>query len=121
MDILILIGRILFGALIVFAGTNHILQMKKSAAFARMKGVPMPELANIVTGLLLLFGGLSFFLGKWMPEGAIALLVFFIPVTLMMHNFWKIKDPQKKKMEMQFFMGNMMVVGLLLITLGLIQ
>ena len=45
------------------------------------------------------------------------LVLFLIPVTLMMHKFWGISDPQAAQMQMIMFMKNLsMLGGALLIT-----
>jgi uncharacterized membrane protein YphA (DoxX/SURF4 family) len=82
--------------------------------YAQSKGVPAPKLAVIFTGLLLLLGGLSILTGYQTDAGLILLLVFFIPTTFMMHNFWKVEDQQMKMIEMINFMKNMALVGSLL-------
>jgi putative oxidoreductase len=40
------------------------------------------------------------------------LIVFFmIPVTFSFHQFWKIKDPMQKQMEMATFLKNISILG----------
>jgi len=118
METIIIIGRILFGALILFAGINHFTSFSKTIAYTKSKRVPAPALATAITGLMLLFGGLAFIANWYIGLGALILVIFFVPTTLMMHNFWKETDPTKKMTQMHFFMGNMMVVGLLLMMIG---
>ena len=43
--------------------------------------------------------------------GAIALLVFLVPVTLFMHKFWGISDAQQAHMQMINFMKNVALMG----------
>jgi uncharacterized membrane protein YphA (DoxX/SURF4 family) len=71
------------------------------------KGVPMPKLAVLGAGVLLLIGGLSIITGFQPTIGVIALVVFFLPVTFLMHNFWAVQDPMAKMGEKTNFVKNM--------------
>lgn len=72
---------------------NHFTQVGSMSGYAKMKGVPLPMLAILGTGVLMGLGGLSILVG-YMPTVGVALLVIFLlPTTLMMHNFWTIEDP----------------------------
>jgi putative oxidoreductase len=67
-------GRFIFGGFFIMNGINHLLSSRTMAQYAAAKGVPVPEGAVVLTGLLILFGGISILLG-WRPElgiGAIA-------------------------------------------------
>ena len=75
------------------------------------KGVPQPKLMTIVTGLMLLVGGLMVILGVWGDVGALLLVAFLIPTALIMHNFWKETDPMNKQMEMVAFNKDIALAG----------
>lgn len=62
--------------------------------YAKLKGVPFPAIAEGMTGLMLVPGGLSIAIGIYPFVGIVLLLVFRVPVSLLMHNFWKLEDPQ---------------------------
>ncbi|GAB4514603.1 MAG: hypothetical protein Kow0047_26510 [Anaerolineae bacterium] len=111
MDVLFLIGRIIYGGFFVFNGLNHFMQMGMLTGYAQSKGVPSPRLAVAGTGLLLLLGGLSILLGFQPYIGVLLLAIFLIPTSVMMHNFWAVADPQMKAMEMVNFMKNMALLG----------
>ncbi len=107
MEIAFLIGRIILGIYYLFNASNHFMRLEMMSGYAASKGVPAPKLAVIVSGLLLVIGGLSILTGFQPLIGVIALVVFFLPVTFMMHNFWAVEDQQMKIMEMIQFMKNM--------------
>ncbi len=113
-EILTFLGRILFGAYFVYSGYNHFKNQKGYIAYAKHKGVPNPNLAVPLTGLLLVVGGFGFFLNLLIVESAFILLIFMIPTTLMMHAFWKEKDPTLKANEHIAFMKNVAIIGALL-------
>jgi len=56
-------------------------------------------------------GGLSILLGYRARIGAWLLVIFLVPVTLMMHNFWVVKDPMMAQMQMVMFMKNLSMLG----------
>jgi putative oxidoreductase len=95
MSIGFLIGRILVGAFYLYNAVHHLLSFSMLTEYAKSKGVPLPGVAVAGAGVLLLVAGVTILLG-WLPElGVVALVVFFIPVTFMMHNFWTEAEPQK--------------------------
>jgi putative oxidoreductase len=101
---LVLVGRILVGAYYLYNALNHLVFAPgQLTEYAASKGVPLPLLAVIVTGLLLLIGGLSILLGVLPRVGVLALVVFFLPVTFWMHDFWNAADPQMRVFQMTQF------------------
>jgi putative oxidoreductase len=108
---LFLIGRIIFGGYFVYSGINNFLNTAMLAQFTAGKGVPLPELAVLFTGLLLLVGGASILLGFWPEIGVFCLVLFLAFVTPMMHNFWTVADPAARTGEMGNFMKNLALLG----------
>ena len=60
---------------------------------------------------LLLIGGLSIITGIFPAAAVLALAVFLVPVTFMMHNFWAVQDPAMKMNERIGFTKNMAMLG----------
>ena len=111
MKIIFLIARIVLGSYYLFGASGHFFQLNMMAGYTASKGVPMPEVAVIVTGLLLLIGGASILTGYKPTIGVIALVVFFLPVTLMMHNFWTVDDQMMRMTEMVMFLKNIALLS----------
>ncbi len=99
MDVIVLIGRILFAFLFLTSGYAHFAQRKMMAQFAGAKGVPMPMPAVLGGGVLLVAGGIMVLLGLWADLGALLLVIFLLPTAVLMHAFWKETDPQSRQME----------------------
>lgn len=115
------IGRILFGGFFLFSGLGHFTQLKSMAAYAAVHGVPYPEAAVALTGVLLLIGGASVLFGV-APRAGLALLVaFLVPVTAIMHPFWTVTDAQQRMVEMVSFMKNVALIGASLVLMALPQ
>ena len=67
-----------------------------------------------ISGLMAIIGGLSVLLGLHAKAGGVLLLLFLIPVTFMMHNFWTYQDPIESQMQMIHFLKNLAIMGGLL-------
>ncbi|WP_067829838.1 DoxX family protein [Nocardia inohanensis] len=111
MDVLVLIGRVLFVLLFLSSGFGHIAQADAMAQYAKFKGVPMPKPAVMASGVLLIAGGLSVLLGVWADLGALLLFVFLLPTAFLMHAFWKETDAQAKQTEMVHFNKDLALAG----------
>jgi putative oxidoreductase len=102
-------GRLFYVAIFLMSGLTHF--TAKPVAYAAAAGVPFPALAVPASGVLALAGALSVLLGYHARIGAWLLVLFLVPVTLMMHNFWAIKDPMMAQMQMAMFMKNVSMLG----------
>ncbi len=115
MKYLVLLGRILFSAIFIEAGPGHF--SRETIAFAAGHGVPLANIAVPLSGAMAIAGGLSVLFGYRARVGAWLLVLFLVPVTLMMHNFWAVADPMGARMQQIMFMKNLsMLGGALLIT-----
>jgi uncharacterized membrane protein YphA (DoxX/SURF4 family) len=111
MDVLALIGRLIVGGYFLSAGVKHVLELDSMAGYAASKGVPLPGLAVIGSGLLLVAGGALILLGLKVRWGAWLVILFLIPTSFMMHAFWTVSDPQAAQGEMVNFTKNIALVG----------
>lgn len=111
MNALFLLGRIIFGGYFLYNGINHFLSYPMMAGYAASKGTPMPELAVIGSGILLLVGGACVLLGLVPRLGLACIAVFLLGVTPIMHNFWAVPDPQARMGEMINFTKNFALLG----------
>ncbi len=121
MEIAFLVGRIIVGLYWLMGAVNHFTQVKSMVPYAKMKNVPLAELAVPGTGVMLLIASLSILTGIYPVVAVAALIVFLVPVTIMMHNFWSIEDPMAKMSDMIMFTKNMSMLGYTLILLGIPQ
>lgn len=119
MNATFLIGRIVFGGFFLINGINHFTMLGMMTAYTEAKGVPAAGPAVALTGLLLIFGGLSVLLGFLPRLGLAALIVFLVSVTPLMHGFWQVAEPQARMMETTQFMKNTALLGAALALLRL--
>jgi putative oxidoreductase len=102
-------GRFLFALIFLMAGLTHF--NSETIAYAASQGVPLASVAVPLSGVLALAGGLSVALGYKTRIGALLLVLFLVPVTLMMHRFWGLSDPQAAMMQQGMFMKNLSMLG----------
>ena len=114
MDVVLIIGRVLFSLMFVFGGLNHFTQAEALTGYATFKKVPFPKLSNLLSGAVLIAGGLSVILGVYADLGALLLAAVLLAMAVMMHNFWA-ADDQSKQVEMISFMKNVSMAGAALI------
>src|SRR3989344_4630380 len=110
-ELLFLIGRIVYGGFFVLMSLNHFTKTAMMAQYTASKKVPSAKSAVYISGLFLLLGGLGMILGVYTQFAVLLLVTFLVAVSLTMHNFWQIQDPQQKQMEMINFMKNMALAG----------
>ncbi|MGW7367641.1 DoxX family membrane protein [Streptomyces sp. NPDC054841] len=111
MDVLVLIGRILFAVVFLASAVGHLTKSKEMGAYAASKGLPAPVPATVLSGVLLLLGGLSVALGIWADLGALLLAVFVFPTAVLMHPFWKESDPGTRQLEQVMFLKDVALGG----------
>jgi putative oxidoreductase len=107
MDVLVLIGRILFAALFLNSAIGHLTQSKAMAGYAGSKGVPAPRAVVFASGILLAAGSLSVLLGIWADLGA-----------LLMHNFWTLSNAEARQDDMIHFLKDVALSGACLMLLA---
>ena len=109
-----LLGRLIVGVYFIFNGLNHLMNLDMLSQYAASKGVQASKAMTIITGIMLLVGGGSILTGFEPIIGSIILILFLLPTSFILHNFWAIDNPQMKMVEMTNFTKNLALVGLLL-------
>ncbi|HEY0479999.1 MAG TPA: DoxX family protein [Kofleriaceae bacterium] len=109
MPYIVLLGRILFAAIFLAAAPRHF--TNEAAAHAADLGVPLARLAVPLSGFIALAGGLGVLVGYQTRVGAWLLVAFLVPVTLMMHAFWRFDDPVVVHTQQAMFMKNISMIG----------
>lgn len=109
MPYVVLIRRLLFAAIFIAAAPRHFTQ--EGISHAAELGVPWAPVLVPVSGVMACAGGLSILLGCMTRGGAWILVAFLIPVTLMMHAFWTVSDPQQMHTQQAMFAKNLSLLG----------
>ena len=105
----ILLGRIMFAAIFVAAAPGHFIPATIQAAASH--GVPMASFLVPLSGIIAFAGGLSVMIGYKARLGAWLLVLFLVPVTIAMHNFWAVQDATMAQTQQAMFMKNIALMG----------
>ena len=105
----VLAGRQLFSLIFILASAEHF--SPAAIASAARHGVPWPDFLVPISGVIALVGGLSVLLGFKTRIGAGLLIIFLVPVTVMMHNFWALTDSPMQQIERAMFLKNLTMLG----------
>ncbi len=116
-DSFIALGRILLSAIFVMSGIQKLTAWQQTADQMRNEGLVAVEILLIGAVVLELGGGLLLLFGFLTRLGAIALILFLIPVTLIMHDFWQYSGAAQQN-QMAHFMKNLALIGGLFAVLG---
>jgi putative oxidoreductase len=109
MRFLVLAGRILFALIFVTAAPRHF--SREGMEHAAQLGAPLAGLLVPISGVLALAGGLSIALGYKARWGAWSLVAFLLPVTYIMHAFWRLQDPILAHTQQAMFAKNISMLG----------
>ena len=120
MDVVLVIGRVLFALLFINSGIAHLTKLEAMTGYAKYKKVPAAKLGVIVSGLMILVGGLYIALGIYADLGALLIALFLIPTSFLMHAFWKETDATAKQNESIGFFKNLSMAGAALIIFALV-
>ena len=114
-----LLGRIAIAAIFLVSGTAKLFDVPGTAAYMSGVGIPYAETLAMVAGIAEVLGALALAFGALTRIGAIGLILFLIPTTLLFHNFWALEGDEQQ-MQMAHFLKNLGIVGglILLISYG---
>ncbi len=104
-SMIVLLGRVLF-SVIFFEAAPRLLSHPPAA----LPGVPLAPIAVPLAGVIALLGAVSVLLGYRAKIGGWLLMLFLVPVTFTLHNFWAAKDPAAA-MQLVMFMKNISILG----------
>ena len=109
MKYIVLLGRILYS--LIFLNSGLFLFSGTAAGYASSKGVPLASFLVPFSGVMAIVGGLLIVLGYKAKLGAWLIVAFLIPVTFIMHAFWKETDPNQMQMQISNFLKNISMLG----------
>ena len=107
--ILIPVGRLLFALIFITAAPRHF--TREGAQHAAELGLPAAPLLVPISGAMALVGGLSVAIGYKARWGAWTLVAFLVPVTLVMHAFWRLHVATAVHVQQAMFAKNLSMLG----------
>ena len=113
-NLVLLLGRLLIATIFIMSGLHKITAFAGTSEQIAEAGVPLASYVTYVVILLELIGGGSVAVGYKSKYGAVLLILFLVPVTLLIHDFWTYSGDQMME-EMINFMKNLAILGGLLV------
>jgi putative oxidoreductase len=116
-----LLGRFLITFIFFRSAFGKITNFPGVAGNMAAKGMPYAEFLLVGAIVFELVGALCVLLGWKARWGALALLIFLIPATLIFHNFWAIDPAQMREVANQanHFFKNLTIMGALVFIMGM--
>jgi putative oxidoreductase len=106
-----LIARVLLGLIFVMSGFSKISGFEGTQQYMASYGMPLTAVLLVGAIIVEILGGLSIILGLWARAGAVALVLFLIPATLVFHTDFA------DQTQLIMFLKNLSIMGgLLLVT-----
>ena len=120
MDIVLVIARVLFALIFISSGISYLTKLEAMTWYAQYKKVPAAKFSVLLSGLMILIGGLYIAFGVYADLGALLLALFLIPRAFLMHAFWKETYPTAKQNETISFFKDLSLAGAALIIFALV-
>ncbi len=117
-DIADLLGRIFIAFLFIYEALDSLVFYDKTKATMSLYGLTWHQDFLLVTIIfILLFGAILVLIGYYANFGAILLILYWLPFTLIVYSFWD--DPQEEQRKNAvFFMRNLAMIGGLLLLMA---
>ena len=108
-------SRVLLTLIFLVAAAGKLLDFNGTARDMAARGVPIAPVLLAVAIALEITGALLILAGFHARLGAILLILFLVPVTIVMHNFWASEGNQRIADLLQFLKNLSILGGLLLV------
>lgn len=120
MEVIEIIGKVLFSLLFIGSGINHFKNTSAMAGYARSKGLKFAELNVYLSGVLLVLAPVALIFGVFETASLLSLAIFLLLTSFIFHAYWKETDPMAKMNEQIAFNKNVSLVGAILIIISLL-
>jgi putative oxidoreductase len=117
-DFLDLIGRLCLAFIFLFEAFDSIVYYEATRGKMDIYGLTWnQDLFLIGAIILLLVGGVFLMIGYRAPFAALCLLLYWVPITMIIHSFWN--DPEEiRRIQSILFMRNVAIIGGLLLVIA---
>ncbi|SDY39438.1 DoxX family protein [Halopenitus persicus] len=105
-----LLSRVLFALVIGYLALGNLLDLESSVGYAKSKGAPLASVSVPLGSLGLITGALAVLIGVYPVLGALAVIIFLVPITVIMHDFWTMEG-QERQNERIHFLKNIGLIG----------
>jgi putative oxidoreductase len=107
-----LVARSFLAVIFIYTGLNKVFNFAQTSELMAKVGLPIVGVLLVFTIAFQILGGLSIIIGYKAEIGAILLIIFLIPATIVFHN--PLADPS----QFNNFFKNLSIIGGLLLVLA---
>ena len=109
-----LLGRVLLSFIFIYDAYDSIFYFRETKENMTAYGLTWQQDLQLSGAIfLLILGGLMVLLGYRAKMGAVLLLLYWVPVTFIVHSYWNAPE-EMKRLESILFMKNLAIIGGLL-------
>lgn len=112
--IFMFIARLCISGIFLYGAYLKFFFYDASFQYIASKNLPMIPVLLIGAAIVEVIGGLSLIFGYKARAGAILLILYLIPTTILFHDFWNIVEPIAKQLQTIMFLKNLAIFGGLL-------
>lgn len=120
MEVLLVIGKILFSYLFVTSGINHFKNLNAMTGYAQYKKLPLAKPAVIASGVLLVVAPVLFIVGVFEVLSLALISAFLTATAFIFHAYWNETDATAKMNEQISFNKEISLVGAALALIALL-
>jgi putative oxidoreductase len=104
------IGRVLISSICLVSGIAKLTNPVETAGYMTSVGIPASDVLVYVAGIAEILGALAILLGFVARLGALGLILYLIPTTLLFHDFWNFSGAEQKT-QLVNFLKNLAILG----------
>jgi putative oxidoreductase len=120
MEIIEIVGKVLFSLLFIGSGINHFKNTSSMSKYAMSKGLLFADLNVYLSGVLLVVAPIALIFGVFETAALASLAVFLLLTAFIFHPYWKETDVMAKMNEQIAFNKEVSLVGAILIIISLL-
>ena len=114
---MLLVARACLASVYFVSAVQKTLYFPISVKAFRAVGVPFAHTSVVLTVILHFVGSIGMFSGTYVEECAIALALFTVVATLIVHDFWNLEG-QERMADQRIFLAHFGVIGGLLMVVA---
>lgn len=109
-----LLSRVLFALAVGYLALGNLLDLESSVGYAKHKGAPLASVRVPLGSLGLIAGALAVLTGVYPALGALAVIAFLVPITVIMHDFWTLEGQDRQNEQIHFLKNIGLISGALI-------
>jgi putative oxidoreductase len=114
-----LVGRLVLAWFFLSSSFAYGAQWHATVMLLALKDLPVPALLLFGAILLMIVGGISLVFGFYARAGALMLFAFTVCASVLLHDYWHIRDTATRAADYDIFARNMAIAGGLLLIVGM--